>query len=828
MALALCACSDEGRPGGADGGQGYLSLSLTASPEVAVSAPTRAEIPTLTAPDVESFAVRLTKSDNTYSKTWNSLGDFNAEDMFDTGTYTLEAFSGDMDTEGFDAPYFYGAAQISVLEAKKTQASITASLANSMVSVDYTDAFKAYFSEWSAKVHSAGHSFIDFARDETRAAFIVPGEVDLTISFTTPQGQSASIQPDGFTARPRHHYRVVFDVAQGSGDASLKIIFSDELVAEDVEIDLSDELFTTPAPEVKPEGFTSGVPVEGLEGSEMAKYAFNVVARGGMKEAKLTVDSDWRPPFGNEVDLLATTADVRSQITGSGIVEAGFFKNPGRLGRLDLSGFVKQLPAGEHRMSLVVKDRFLRVSEPVTLVVTSEPMTVKASAEAVAFGSPTAVVAVDYNGLEAEKAFSFKALDKFGVYRDCEVVSVAEASTRAFAEKRYFFTVTLPDTERDRIPVQVYFYGTKKADVEIPVLAPSYSVQADAFASKVVLKVSHPDPKVQQAIFNALKVSVSASGSARGGSYSFTRDADSGLITVTGFSPATSYTVHTKVSPDASAQPLTSTQVTTEAAAAVPNGDFSQTSQTVNIGKIQTGGKFLVGAITYTVFSSISAYEPASWASVNARTAYTGASNQNTWYVVPSTMAADGAVKLRSVAYDHAGADIARTGSFFSTTYYNPTAANPSQRAAGELFLGSYSYAGSESRTDGVAFTSRPSSMTFDYQYAPLGSEKGEAYIALRDASGSVIATATCDIPAASSMTRTTVNLPAYPFGKKAATIEIRFRSTKGNSIAVNIPSGSKLNEGGGLKVDYTVGTNAYKALATGSELTLDNVKLNY
>ncbi len=833
MTLALCSCSDDLNFDGTESGQGLLSLSLATSSEVAVTAPTRAEIPTLTAPEVEDFSVRLTKSDNTFSKTWNSIDDFNAEASFNTGFYTLEAFYGDIDNEGFDAPCFYGAAEVSVLESKKTEASITATLANSMVSIDYTEAFKSYFYYWTARVHSAGHSFIDFGHEETRAAFIAPGEVDLTISFVTPQGEQASIQPDGFIAKPRHHYRVVFDVTQGTGGAKLNIIFSDELVAEDVNIDLSDELFKTPSPEITPEGFTSAVPVEALEGSELGKYAFSVMARGGMKEAKLTVDSDYRPAFGSEIDLIAASDLQRSQVAAAGIAEAGFFKNPDRMARLDVTDFVKQLPSGEHRISLVVKDKFLRVSEPVTLVVTSSPMTLAASAEPIAFGSPTGVIAIDYNGLSPDKAFSFKVLDKFGVYHDAEIVSMSEEGTRAFESKRYYFTIKLPDTERERIPVEVLFYGSKKADVEIPVLNPSYTVEADAFAKKVMIKVNHSDKNVLNAIINALKVSVT--GSSQGGNYTFTRDVENGIITIFGFTPATSYTIYTKVSAEADSEPLTSTSVTTEAATDVTNGDFSQTAQTINIPSIQVGGKWKVGAFNYTTLTSIVVNEPNSWSSINAKTAYAGASNQNTWYVVPSTMAADGAVKIRSVAYDHAGDEIKLTGSFWSTTYYNPTAANPSQRVAGELFLGNYSFNGTESRTNGIAFASRPTSMTFDYQYAPYGDEKGEAYIAVRDASGDIIASAVYDIAAAVSTATATVPLPAYPFGKKAAKIEVRFRSTKGNSIGVKIPSGSELNEGitvfndiEGWDQKIVLGVNTYKAIATGSVLTLDNVKLNY
>lgn len=456
FAFALASCSDEG---GLDlgKGEGAIRLALRTSAEVVVSAPTRAESATLTAPEAGHFAVRLTKSDNSYSKTWDSIEEFNAEEAFRTGSYTLEAFVGDIDTEGFDAPYFYGAADVSVLEAKETQVAITAALANSMVSVDYTEGFKSYFKDYSARVHSAGHSYIDFAADETRPAFIAPGEVDLTVSFTNPQGQSTSLQPAGFTAKPRHHYRVKFDVAEGTGNAVLKIIFDDTLVSEDVTIDLTDELFTTPAPEVKAEGFVSDSPVEALEGNAPASpFVFTAVARGGMAEASLTVDSQTVPAFGREVNLVGASAALQQQIASSGISAVGFFKNPDKLARLDVTEFVKSLPAGTHRISLVVKDRYTRVSDPVTLVVSTEAIHLEAQAEDVVFGSNQAFIDIEYNGANPDKAFTFKALDKFGVYKDCPITEVKQkAGTRSFPVKNYVFTLTLPDTERESIPLQL-------------------------------------------------------------------------------------------------------------------------------------------------------------------------------------------------------------------------------------------------------------------------------------------------------------------------------------------------------------------------------------
>ena len=72
-----------------------------------------------------------------------------------------------------------------------------------------------------------------------------------------------------------------------------------------------------------------------------------------------------------------------------------------------------------------------------------------------------------------------------------------------------------------------------------------------------------------------------------------------------------------------------------------------------------------------------------------------------------------------------------------------------------------------------------------------------------------------------------TIKIANYPFGKKAAKLFVQFRSIRTDTDpAPNIPSGGGLN-GGGV-AGSTLATNSYKAVAVGSVLTLDNVKLGY
>lgn len=117
--------------------------------------------------------------------------------------------------------------------------------------------------------------------------------------------------------------------------------------------------------------------------------------------------------------------------------------------------------------------------------------------------------------------------------------------------------------------------------------------------------------------------------------------------------------------------------------------------------------------------------------------------------------------------------------------------------------------------------------MTFEYTYAPNGSDAAVAHIDVLDASGNVIATASTTLAAASSSTTKTLTLPNYNFGVKAASLRIGFKSSNATLPPITVPTGSALDENAGLG-NKTIGANSYHAVATGSVLTVANVKLNY
>ncbi len=830
LGMGLTGCSDE-NPWADNAGQGTLRLNLSASADVVDAVPaTRASGDTelITAPDPAEFRIQLDKNDGSYSKEWGTPAQFANETGFKTGSYVISAVYGDPAEEGFEKPCFSGSAPVTVLESHETEVSLTATLANSMVSVDYTDAFRSYFKDFSSTVHSEGHSYVEYTSDEKRPAFIAPGDVKMTVSVTDRQGRTVQVQPAEFVAEARHHYHVTLDVNNGqTGTARLVVSFDESVMQDDIFIDLTDELFSSPAPTVSlSEGYADGDVIEALQFDTLdSPLKFSVMARGGLASAVLTVNSEeWTPAFGHEIDLVGANSSQQTLLAEAGVKAVGFYNNPDKMGMVDLSDFVAALPPGRHTVTLVAKDRFMRVSDPVSVTFDTNAVNIKVTPSPTIFGSYRASLAIEYNGRDFEDAFTFKAEDNYGGFADCSIISCEQrARSRSFETRTYDVVITRPVTERDIVKVKVFYHNNEVAEVEVPVIVPSYSVVADAFSNRVVLKVSAAESEAKL-IVESLNVYLNGE---KVEDTRLTRDTNQGLIYVAGLSPNTTYALSTTLT----TTPGDAENITTEAAAAIPNGNFSATTQTINMTGVQIGGQYKVSPVSYTLKTSIVRSEANGWGSLNPYTCWTGSSNKNTWFVVPSTFVENGVATIRSVGFNHSGTTPAASGGAFNTTYYctNAPTFGDNNKSIGMMFLGSSSYDGGSSitRNEGVAFKSRPKSLSFEYSYTSLNSEKGQVTIEVLDASGNVIGKGSLDLGASSSMKAATVAISSYKFGTKPATLRICFKSSTAAIPAINIPTGGDLNEKLTLG-NHTTDANQYKAVAVGSELKVTDLKLNY
>lgn len=139
------------------------------------------------------------------------------------------------------------------------------------------------------------------------------------------------------------------------------------------------------------------------------------------------------------------------------------------------------------------------------------------------------------------------------------------------------------------------------------------------------------------------------------------------------------------------------------------------------------------------------------------------------------------------------------------------------------LFTGDYAVNGdNEEITLGKPFTSRPSSISFNYKFAPVNSESFQAYIVIENRdNGTVTELGRGEFTSSesiSSFTNKTIDITYSNTILKATHITVVFESsTAGSNVKVLSVQGSKNALNGYSDSKYV-----------GSVLTIDDIVLNY
>lgn len=852
--LLLVSCANEDKQGSS--GYGAINVQVSADYKVVpVTRSTAESASTIENPDVSEFALKLVSSDGSFSRAWDSLADFDPATKIPVGTYTMRAFYGDIDIEGFEKPFYLGETPVAVRDRENSSVEINCTLANVKVTVEYSDAFKKYFADYSTTIHSTGGEYIEFSKTETRAAYVKPGKITIQTHLKKQNGIESTFEPAAIpNATARQHYKIKLDISDNNaGEAQLNISFDETTETQPIKIDISDEVMVAPAPSFLLSGFESGVPVEAKEFNYPADKNVNIslTAKGGLAGCTLTTSSRSLESKGwpQEIDLINMSEDQAEILRRLGLKIKGFSEVGNKMGFIDFTELFTQLQiidnSDQHMFTISAKDLYGKVSEsPISLSVKNLPLTFTLQEpEAVFVGSSSAIIPVLYDGSDIDLV-QFSYLNAEGHKVNC-------TSTVLSAEENLYQVKISVEATNKPIEIEASLSGgLKTAATSISVLTPEFTISAeeyDVWAKKAIVKLTAADPQYQDAV-NCYAVLYTNST----GQWVQAASTHEGNVhTLTGLSPDTRYQIKgTCNNEQENVNYHGDCTIRTETTAGVPNGSFEELTQTISIQDMNQGGKYSVWPVDYQNTCSFTIQEPTGWSSVNAKTCNTSAANQMSWFVVPSTYnttlswssyrsfgmstqttdiykglsAQDGnnAMVIRNVAWDANGTTPSKTGGAFNTTYYNTNVPSMSNRSAGKLFLGSYSYSGnSESYNEGTSFSSRPSTMKGWYKYTPDNndaSETGVISVTLLNGE-TVLASGTINLTAASDYTEFTVPLVYTVTDKKANLLKIMITSS-------NHASYSQSEETATIKTtDYY---SQYESNSRGATLTIDNLNFIY
>lgn len=177
-----------------------------------------------TLPSAADFTINILDASD--ASVWiGKISEWDSAKLLAAGSYTVEASYGNLETEGFDKPYFYGSQSFTVTGGETVAVSIPVNLGNTIVLVSCTDNFKNYYSDYTFTLSRNGSDIVTFAKGETRGAFVDGYKFTMSGTIQGPT-KTQTFTKDYTSMKEATAYTFLFDVSN-IGSATITISFND-------------------------------------------------------------------------------------------------------------------------------------------------------------------------------------------------------------------------------------------------------------------------------------------------------------------------------------------------------------------------------------------------------------------------------------------------------------------------------------------------------------------------------------------------------------------------------------------------------------------------
>lgn len=728
--MVVSGCEEERHSGAA----GKLKFHITATGAV-TDVTTRSAEEDVT--EIGDFSMAMMQ-DGKVQASWDKLSDYDEDTTFPVGSYTLRAYYGDMEQEGFALPYYEGTADVIISGGATANVEATCKLANTKITIEYTDDFKTYFKTYSSSVQSDAGSEITFKSDELRAAYLKPGNVTVKVSFTKATGGSTT-EPVVVTtiedALPQHHYHLLMDV--DAGKAMLSVVFDRVTEEKPITLDISDKALNIKAPYFTLTGFekTSNDKNQ-WDGNltEADKLSALLTSLGGFRSCILKVNSpnitDW--PDGG-IDLADMSADHQALLNKYNFKLTGFGAKQDQMAIIDFTGVVPHLNISDanstHLFSLQAISTYGKQSEEYVLNITTPKNFMLLPAEPVKMGSTTVKLPVKLKEGNPDNVELY-----YKNYGTWTRINPNNVTNEAVVGKPGYYDFTANGVSMGFVAKEFIarYNGVESSVITVAVIVPNYTIkltEGDIWAHEAVITVI---PEDSNELSNIMK-SIEAYYFQGGQWVKASREKGENQIVVTDLLAGTSYQFKTTC--DDGGNYSNSVDGLTESVIQIPNNNFAEGWGLYFDDKINQGGGYGTWTDKKQNTKTLTVYDITNhWTTVNKKTVPVNPTKRNTWYMVPSSFNESSGVLLRNVAWSNGLSEPPSDyGAWWSaTTLESLTPPSHEHYSAGKLFLGKYSYNhdnNSESYTPGIEFVSRPKKLKGHYSYKAVGADKGKVVV---------------------------------------------------------------------------------------------------
>lgn len=299
---------------------------------------TKADAPTLD--EYQDLAIYVMNTHEDTLARYASFNDMPKTLKFMPGAYKVVA---EYKPEGTKLPafdtYVYRAEEKFVIAAGDVlDISLLAKLATAKISVEFDENFSFYYTDYSVDIRTTGTDSLRFEKNESRSGFFEPGSVRMRFNLTTDKGETLTFSPEPLAkADAADWYKLKLKVSSDQGTSQVIVIgTSDELNPEqDITVEIPRYFLPKDKPSITTNNFTSGVSRSVFEG-EVPKWSVSAKVPGGVYSFILRMNDGVSGVLGTKlggvdvVDLAALPKDdpMREKLKAAGFVWSAGLNSP--------------------------------------------------------------------------------------------------------------------------------------------------------------------------------------------------------------------------------------------------------------------------------------------------------------------------------------------------------------------------------------------------------------------------------------------------------------------------------------------------------------------